>query len=67
MKFTKNVGSTDRMIRIGLGVALLILAVLGYVGWFAYIIGAVLLATGISRVCPSYDLVGMNTINGDQA
>lgn len=56
----KNVGSTDRLLRIILGVALIALAVLGKIGPWGYI-GVVPLLTGLMSSCPLYSLIGVNT------
>ncbi|MEJ6004941.1 DUF2892 domain-containing protein [Paucibacter sp. AS339] len=55
-----NVGTTDRVLRIGAGLALIVLAATGTVGPWGYI-GIVPLLTGIFRFCPAYPLLGMNT------
>ncbi len=66
---TANVGSTDRLIRIILG---LILVVLPFVTNFAIwanpiaavgvpIVGLVLIVTALVRFCPLYRLFGMRT------
>lgn len=60
MKF--NVGTPDRIARIVVGVALILLAVTGTIGVWGWI-GLVPLATGIFRFCPAYTLFGMNTCN----
>jgi hypothetical protein len=60
MKFDVNVGSTDRMLRIGVGVLLIVLAVVGTIGAWGYI-GIVPVITGFVRFCPAYTLLGMNT------
>jgi hypothetical protein len=60
MKFDVNVGSTDRMLRIGVGVLLIVLAVVGMIGAWGYI-GIVPVITGFIRFCPAYTLLGMNT------
>jgi hypothetical protein len=60
MKFDVNVGSTDRMLRIGVGVLLIVLAVVGTIGAWGYI-GIVPVITGFIRFCPAYTLLGMNT------
>jgi len=61
---TTNVGTTDRIIRIVAGLALIAFALFGpadiawkWVGW----IGVVPLVTAFLRWCPAYTLVGMNT------
>jgi hypothetical protein len=55
-----NVGTIDRTLRIIGGLALIVLAALGKVGWWGYI-GIVPLATGIFRFCPVYTLLGLRT------
>jgi hypothetical protein len=55
-----NVGTTDRMLRILAGVALIGLAAAGSIGLWGYV-GVVLLLTGLFRFCPAYPLLGMNT------
>ncbi|MFN3544129.1 MAG: DUF2892 domain-containing protein [Thiobacillus sp.] len=55
-----NIGSTDRIIRIVAGLALIAWAALfGGPAW-AWI-GVVPLATGIFRICPAYSIFGINT------
>lgn len=56
---TANVGSTDRIIRIVAGVALIAWALMDGPAW-AWI-GILPLATGLLRVCPAYTILGMNT------
>ena len=58
--FTTNVGSTDRILRIVVGLILIALVFVGpktQWGW----IGLVPLATGFLRTCPAYSLLGINT------
>lgn len=55
-----NVGTVDRVLRIGVGVVLIALAALGKIGWWGYI-GIVPLATGLLRTCPLYTLLGLRT------
>ena len=55
-----NVGTIDRTLRIVGGLVLIVLAVLGKVGWWGYI-GIVPLATGLFRYCPAYSLLGIRT------
>ncbi len=55
-----NVGSTDRVLRISAGLALIALAATGIVGAWGYL-GLVPLLTGVFRFCPAYPLLGMNT------
>lgn len=55
----KNVGNTDRILRIVVGLALIGIAVSGISVWGW--IGVVPLFTGVFRYCPAYSLLGMNT------
>jgi hypothetical protein len=67
----KNVGSTDRNIRLIVGVILLIIAVpslagMAFVGlggwaWLVGLIGVALVATGLLNFCWAYSLLGINT------
>ena len=60
-----NEGSIDRIIRVIIGLALLALGVLGYATgtWMyaAYILGAILLITGMVGFCPLYLLFKVST------
>ena len=51
-----NVGSTDRMISIAIAIVAAILAVVvgGTFGVVLWIVAAIMLVTGIVRVCPLY-------------
>jgi hypothetical protein len=58
--FKVNVGSTDRVVRIVIGLALIALVFVGprtAWGW----IGLIPLATGLLRTCPAYSLLGVST------
>ena len=57
-----NVGSTDRTIRVILGLGLLSLLFLldGNARWFG-LIGIVPLLTGLAGRCPAYGLFGFDT------
>ncbi|MBK8509424.1 MAG: DUF2892 domain-containing protein [Candidatus Competibacter sp.] len=55
-----NVGSPDRIVRIVVGAALILMALTGTIGAWGWI-GVVPLLTGIFRFCPAYSLLGMNT------
>ncbi|MDE2305370.1 MAG: DUF2892 domain-containing protein [Gammaproteobacteria bacterium] len=55
-----NVGTTDRVIRILAGLALIALAATGRIGWWGYI-GVIPLLTGVFRFCPAYLLFGIRT------
>ena len=62
--FATNVGGIDRLLRIGIGAALLLWFFLdqgtGFWHW-AKLIGLVPLATGLMSSCPLYSLIGLNT------
>ena len=68
---TCNLGHSERIIRIGLG--LLLLAVAGLTllpGWgtlLALVIGAVALLTGFLGFCPAWRLFKMNTCDSKPA
>lgn len=60
----RNVGRTDRMIRIGVGAVLLLGALLLLQGWLqllAGVAGLALLATGTIGYCGLYSLLGIST------
>ena len=61
----RNLGNTERAIRLVLGIALL---AVGYaadlsqvVSIVAYAVGAILLVTGLAGFCPAWKLFGINT------
>jgi hypothetical protein len=60
-----NVGSADRLIRIILGLALLVLAFMSGLGslgmMICAVIGLVLVVTAAFRFCPLYRLIGVRT------
>ena len=59
-----NVGSTDRIIRVIVGLALLVWFFVdqgtGFWHW-AKLIGIVPLATGLFSTCPLYSILGLST------
>lgn len=55
-----NVGSIDRIIRIGLGLAIIVLGII-YQNWWG-VIGILPLMTGLISVCPAYMPFGLSTI-----
>lgn len=66
MIIRKNIGTPDRIARIVLGIILLSIIPLAFVGprtTLAYLgfIGIIPLLAGISGYCPPYDLLGINT------
>ncbi len=58
---TANVGGIDRVLRIVAGLALIALALTQVVGMWGYIVGGIVLATGVFRFCGAYTLFGLNT------
>ncbi len=58
---TANVGGIDRVLRIVAGLVLIALAVTSVVGMWGYIVGGIVLATGVFRFCGAYTLFGLNT------
>jgi hypothetical protein len=59
-----NVGSTDRILRISLGLILVLLAFTGVISAWGYL-GIVAVFTGFFRFCPLYPLLGINTCSRD--
>lgn len=66
MKNLLNEGPADRIIRVIVGVALIVLGLLGIAGgawmWAAYVLGAILVVTGLTGFCPLYGLLKINTV-----
>jgi uncharacterized membrane protein HdeD (DUF308 family) len=64
-EMTSNVGTTDRAIRIILGIVLIALGVshvvTGGLAIAAYVVGAIALVTGVFRYCPAWSVLGINT------
>ncbi|MFP7570452.1 DUF2892 domain-containing protein [Marivita sp. S2033] len=61
--FSKNMGTTDRVLRVIVGLALLIaffMGVGGNLSWL-FLIGIVPLVTGLLGSCPAYTLFGIKT------
>ena len=59
-----NVGSADRIIRIVLGIVIIVIGFVFQTWWGA--IGAVVLLTGVFKVCPAYMPFGISTCKTDQ-
>jgi hypothetical protein len=57
----KNVGGMDRVVRMLAGIALIALAATEQVGLWGWIVGGVVLATGVFSFCGLYTLLGLNT------
>jgi hypothetical protein len=62
---TKNMGGTDRIIRIIVAIIALILyftgTITGTVGIIALIVAGIFLLTSFVSICPLYSILGMNT------
>jgi Protein of unknown function (DUF2892) len=58
---TANVGGIDRVLRIAAGLVLIALAFTQVVGMWGYIVGGIVMATGVFRFCGAYTLFGINT------
>ncbi len=59
-----NVGGTERVIRLVLGIVLIALgffALSGILQIIGYLIGAIMLLTGITTYCPLNSLMGRNS------
>jgi len=64
-----NVGNTDRIIRILLGIIFLILAFAVFVSvwkWIFIVLGIIALFTGIVRFCALYPLLKINTAKKEE-
>lgn len=65
MKFDRNVGDVDRMIRFG---AAAVLIVAGYLllasplNYAAYVVALIMIGTGATKRCALYSLVGVSTM-----
>nr|WP_299636088.1 DUF2892 domain-containing protein [uncultured Ruegeria sp.] len=56
---TKNMGGIDKTLRVAIGIALILGALLGYGTWMW--IGVVPLVTGLLNSCPLYSVLGLST------
>lgn len=67
----KNVGSTDRLIRLLLTVVFGVLyysgIASGFWGVVVLILGGVMLLTSLAGVCPLYSVIGVNTCKQEVA
>lgn len=68
----RNVGSTDRLVRLIAGIVLVLIGAAAFVGspmlaigplgnGLVLLVGIVLVATAVVRFCPAYTLFGWNT------
>ncbi len=55
-----NIGDTDRILRVVVGLLLIGLAIAEMIGAWGYI-GIVAVLTGLLGFCPAYGLLGINT------
>ena len=60
MNLKKNVGPTDRNIRMA-AAGILVLAGIGLHLWYLSVIGLILLITGTTGICPGYIPFKINT------
>ena len=61
MSLERNVGGTDKNIRIGIGILLIVIGLLFAKSFGLVILGIVVLATGLLSFCGLYKLLGLNT------
>ena len=57
---TQNVGGIDRILRIVVGLALIVLAATGTIGVWGWL-GVIVLGTGVVGICMPYTLFGFST------
>ena len=56
----RNVGNAEKTIRIAVGLILIVLSLLGTIGWWGYL-GIIPLLAGVVGNCPLYTLLGIST------
>ena len=56
----RNVGTTDRALRVLAGSLLILLTLMHVIGPWGWI-GVVPIATGLLRFCPAYTILGLRT------
>lgn len=65
MSMSFNIGGTDRVVRMILGIALAAIAYFvippGVYATIAYIIAAIAFVTGLVKFCPAYAIFGIST------
>lgn len=68
MKIQKNIGGTDKKIRLTLGVLLLVISLIfsGIFQVIFLIMGSVLIITALIGFCGLYTFLGINTCKLDQ-
>lgn len=60
MQMTTNVGTIDRIARLILGGALVLLALTGTIGIWGWL-GLIFIGTAFLKFCPIYKVLGMKT------
>jgi len=60
MQLTKNVGTMDRVLRLLIGAALILLTLQGTIGVWGWL-GLVLIGTAFVKFCPIYKTFGLKT------
>ncbi|MGB9719634.1 MAG: YgaP family membrane protein [Candidatus Anstonellales archaeon] len=58
----QNVGILDQTLRIVVGIFLIVLGFYYGNNWILYIVGVVVLVTGILGYCPIYEILNMSTV-----
>ena len=66
MNIVKNIGSADKIARLVVGTLLIVLALMGTIGWWG-LIGVVPIATALMNWCPAYTLLGIKTCPTDHS
>jgi len=65
MQLTQNVGTIDRIARLGLGAVLGVVFLAGIVAaplsWLVGVLSVIMLATGALGFCPIYRILGVRT------
>lgn len=60
MELTKNLGSLDRILRMVVGAAMIMLTIVGTIGAWGWL-GAILVITPFFKFCPIYRIIGLKT------
>lgn len=60
----QNVGGADRLIRIFVGIAIVMIGTIGINNPIVGIIGLIIMGTGVFRFCAIYSLFGLSTAGG---
>lgn len=60
MTMTTNIGTVDRLLRLGLGILLIALTLFGVIGIWGWL-GLVPIGTAFLKFCPAYAIFGFKT------